>query len=583
MRNRRRRLLKIGLVTTILIIAGVLTFFVLWNRHHQKLFDVGSDIDSFLATYSKDFKSMSHSLLLTSYGEESDVNFFSYLGEPQNIAGASKIRFLAETSGSRASVSEQIKNYFNSVEKIDNAKFKLNRIYGFSEGESADIRIRFQVWGLLKTGEGFYDSGLFAVTLGKDGEGFWEIRSQDVEDAYRITKPSNTYFTDVTSDSGFHSELGSIKELDAMFAGFKFSVHSRLARGMAVADVNGDGSPDILLSGVKRAALYINDGEGHFTDVGVEWGLGPEQSSFSIFPLLVDFDNDGAVDLLLLRQFNESKVFRNEGNRFTDVSGTSSLEISKHAMTACAADYDNDGNIDLFIGSYGNTKEDVPETVVRSRNGQPSHLYRNRGNWTFEDVTKQSGIDHTGWALASAFYDLNEDGRPDIYIANDFGYNCFYSNNGDGTFTDDTWKTGTHDIGSTMNVSLLDYDGDGRLDIYTSGIASNTVWFQGPGMNYILSRFLTTPATFRQTCATFWDLGTNVSWAELDRIGYKVNNGNSLMRNLGGGRYSHVENETACAWAEWAWGAAPGDFDCDGYEDIFVANGFITAPDTKDF
>jgi hypothetical protein len=583
MRNRRRRFLRAGLITTALAFAGAVTLFVIWNSQHRKLLDVGSDIDSFLATYSKDFKSMSQSLLLTSYGEGSNVNFFSQLGEPENIAGARKISFLSAPSGARATVPEQLRSYFDPVEKIDNAKFKLNRLYDFSEGESATIRIRFQVWGLLKTGEGFYDSGLVAATLGKDEEGSWEIKSQDVENAYRVTRPPNTYFTDVTAESGLDSKLGSIRELDEMFAGFKFSVHSRLARGMAVADVNGDGSLDILLSGVKRAALYINDGKGHFTDAGVEWGLSPDQSSFSIFPLFVDFDNDGAVDLLLLRQFNESKVFRNEGGRFKDVSGASGLQISQHAMTACAADYDNDGNIDLFIGSYGKTMDDVPETVVRSRNGQPSHLYRNRGDLTFEDVTNQAGIDHTGWALASAFYDLNDDGRPDIYVANDFGYNCFYSNNGDGTFTDDTWNTGTHDIGSSMNVSLLDYDGDGRLDIYTSGIASNTVWFQGPGMNYILSRFLTTPSTCGQTCATFLDLGANVSLAELNRIGYKVNNGNSLMRNLGGGKYAHVENEAGCAWAEWAWGAAPGDFDCDGNEDIFAANGFITTPDTKDF
>ncbi|HET9532118.1 MAG TPA: VCBS repeat-containing protein, partial [Blastocatellia bacterium] len=436
MKTRRRRLLRAGLATLALAIAGSLTLFAAWNRHHEKLFEVGSEIDTFLATYSKDFKAMSQALLLTSYAEGADVNFFSQLGEPESMAGAKKIVFQTVPAEARVPVPHQVRSYFNSVEKIDNAKFKLNRLYDFSEGESADIRIRFQVWGLLKTGEGFYDSGLLAATLGKGEEGSWEIRSQEVEDAYRITRPSNTYFTDVTAESGFHSAPGSIRQLDQMFADFKFSVHSRLPRGMGVADVNGDGTLDILLSGVKRAALYINDGAGRFTDASVEWGLGPEESSFSIFPLFVDFDNDGAVDLLLLRQFEKSRLFRNEGGRFKDVSDASGLQISEHAMTASAADYDDDGNIDLFIGSYGNTKEDVPETVVRSRNGQPSHLYRNRGDWTFEEVTKRAGIDHTGWTLASAFYDLNEDGRPDIYVANDFGYNCFYSNNGDGTFTD---------------------------------------------------------------------------------------------------------------------------------------------------
>jgi hypothetical protein len=583
MAKRRGRLMQAAIITVVVIVAASAFGYYFWNRHYQKLLNVGSEIDSFLSTYSKDVKSMSQSLVLSSYSDAARADFISRMDAPQEIDGAKKIAFLAEPAEARPPLPEQLRSYFDTIARIDNAKFKLNRVYDFSEGKSANIRIRFQVWGQLKSGEGFYDSGLLAVTLDTDQEGSWEIKSQDIESAWRITRPSNTYFTEVTAESGLNERLGSIQDIDKLYKDHKFSVHSRLGRGMAVGDVNGDGYPDILLTGIQRAALYINDGKGHFTDAALDWGLGPEQTRLSIIPLLVDFDNDGMVDLLLLRQFEKSKLFRNEGKRFKDVSESCGLEIDSEAMTACAADYDNDGNIDLFIGSYGNTLDDVPETIVRSRNGRPSHLYRNRGDWTFEDVTRQAGINETGWALASTFYDLDGDGKPDIYVGNDFGYNCFYKNNGDGTFTDNTWKAGTHDIGSTMNVSLLDYDGDGKLDIYTTGIAANTVWFQGPGMNYILGRFLTTPSTFKQTFATFVDLGTHVKLAELNELGFKVNNGDSLMRNLGDGKYTHVENQTGSAWAEWAWGAATGDFDCDGNTDIYVANGFITSPDTKDF
>ena len=581
MKVKYRRLLKIGLSAVVLLVSGAMAFYYVYDKRYQRLLNRGSDLDSFFSTYSKDFKAMSQSLLLSSYDDSGEINFFVKLDSPINIDGAKKMVYIR--SDARPSVSEQVKNYFDQVAKIDNAKFKLNRLYDFSKDSSVSIRVRFQVWGALKSGEGFYDSGLLTMSLRKGYDATWEITSQDIENAYRISKPSETYFADVTTESGLDLKLGSIKELDDRFAEHKFGVFARLGRGMAVSDVNRDGYPDIFLSGVHRAALYINDGKGHFRDAAAEWGLTPELSSFSTFPLVVDFDNDGDVDLLLLRLFDGSRLLRNEGKRFKDVTSDCGLEISPHAMTACAADYDGDGNIDLFIGSYGNTKDDVPETVVRSRNGQPAHLYRDHGDWKFEDVSERAGIHATGWSLVCTFYDLTGDGKPDIYIGNDFGYNSFYGNNGDGTFTDKTWDTGTHDIGSAMNVSLLDYDGDGNLDIYTSGIASNTVWFQGPGMNYILSRFLTTPATFNQTLSTFIDLGMHAPWSELNELGYKVNNGNSLMQNVGADRYAHKENESECAWAEWAWGATAEDFDCDGNTDIYVANGFITSPDTKDF
>jgi len=593
-----RRILKALLAVMAVIIASAGLYLHSWNTRYAQLLDFGSEIDAFLGTYSKDFISMNQKMVLSSYEEGGSIDFFSLQADPEYIDGVKKISYLQpsglppsglpswglKSSGApESSLADEVKVYFDQLETVSNAKFKLNRIYDYTIGKNAKIRTRFQVWGKLKDGSGFYDSGLIAMELVKSSGGDWGITGQRLEDGQRIVRPKETYFSEATQQSLITVRPGSVAKLNELVKDYRFSIISRLCRGAAVADVNGDGFPDILLTGIDGAALFINDGLGHFTDRSEEWGLTAGQTSFGFFPLFADVDNDGRPDLLLLRQFGSSKLFRNDGCRFVDVTDHAGLRISPYAMTASFGDYDNDGNLDLFIGSYGDTKNDVPETVVRSRNGQPAQLFHNLGGLRFEDATSKAGINHTGWALASTFYDLDGNGTPDIYVADDFGYSCLYTNNGDGTFSDSTWKLGTHNFSSDMNVSLLDYDGDGRLDLYTTGIAANTVWFQGPGMNYILGRFLTNPSTFRQTLATFVDLGTHASISELNQIGYKVNNGNSLMKRELNGQYKHVEEETGTAWAEWAFGADVGDFDNDGNTDIFVANGFITSPDTKDF
>ncbi|HVF91763.1 MAG TPA: VCBS repeat-containing protein [Blastocatellia bacterium] len=579
--RRRFAFLFFSLVAATLL-GGVLAFKA-WNAGYAEMLDVGSDIDSALSSYSKDFKSKSLPLLKSFYREDASGTFLSHPSAAEETSGVKKISYLRAPDGAPGQLNEQVERYFDQVEAIDNAKFKLNRLYDYSPGKSADVRLRFQVWGKLKSGDGFYDYGLLATRLGKDSEGNWEITSQDVEEAYRILRPEKKFFTDATKESGLEFSFGSIQETNELVKDYKFSIINRLSRGSGVADVDSDGDSDLFITGVRRAGLFINDGRGQFTDATAKWGLDEEGTSYSSFPLFADIDNDGDPDLLLLRSFSESKVFRNDNGRFTDATAESELKISPYAMTASFGDYDADGYLDLFVGSYGDTKNDVPETVVRSRNGQRAQLFRNRGDWTFEDVTVKAGIDHTGWALACSFFDLNGDNAPDIYIANDFGYNCVYKNNRDGTFTDGTWEFGTHDIGSSMNISLLDYNGDGKLDLYTSGIASNTVWFQGPGMTNILGRFITNPSTFAQTFRTFVDLGIHVDLNELDQIGYKVNGGNSLIENQGNGHFRHVKQDLGSAWAEWSWGAAAGDFDNDCDTDLYVANGFITAPDTKDF
>src|SRR4029077_2684346 len=116
--------------------------------------------------------------------------------------GAGKISYQPLPEGMPPAAPEQIRHYFENIAEIEDARFKLNRLYDYQLGKSARIRTRFQVWGRLKDGTGFYDSGLLAMQLGKDRDGSWEITSQEVINAQRSLKPLKPLFRDVTRESG---------------------------------------------------------------------------------------------------------------------------------------------------------------------------------------------------------------------------------------------------------------------------------------------------------------------------------------------------------------------------------------------
>ena len=286
-------------------------------------------------------------------------------------------------------------------------------------------------------------------------------------------------FVEITQQAGIH-----FMHNNGAF-GKKYLPES-IGSGCAFLDFNNDGRQDILLinsmgwPGHKQSstpmALYRNDGNNRFTDVTKEAGLAME--FFGLGTAIADYDNDGYADIFV-SCLGSDHLFHNNGNgTFTDVSKTAGIEDSDLGTSATWFDYDKDGFVDLFVCNYvkwsietdlfctldgTNKSYCTPESYP----GESSRLYRNRDDGTFEDVTRKAGLeDPTSKALGVVAFDYNQDGWPDLFVANDTQPNKLYQNNGNGTFTEKGVMAGVafSEAGMAragMGVDAADYDGSG--------------------------------------------------------------------------------------------------------------------------
>jgi hypothetical protein len=318
-----------------------------------------------------------------------------------------------------------------------------------------------------------------------------------------------------------------------------------LGAGGAVGDVNNDGLLDIYMTNSLRGkpnALFINKGGMKFEEHAADYGVADvnDDHDYSMMSLLVDLDNDGWKDLVVVRS-GRSLIYRNvHGERFELVKDALiDAPSPRNPVSVVAFDYDRDGLLDLYFGCYF---PDVDLTQVKggkgllhdswesARNGGTNFLMKNLGNFKFVDRTKESGLGDTGWTLAVGVGDLDKDGWPDLYIANDFGTDKVYRNNGDGTFTDVSLKAIGIDTKKGMNADLGDFDNDGFLDIYVTNITE----------------------PFLHEC-------------------------NMLWHNNGDMTFTDVASDLGVCDTKWGWGAKFFDYDNDGFLDLYVMNGFISA------
>ncbi len=230
-------------------------------------------------------------------------------------------------------------------------------------------------------------------------------------------------------------------------------------RGTAVFDLDGDGYLDVVVaSNHGGISVYRNNGDGTFRDASVGSGLEHCYDTFAIG--VGDYNNDGWDDLYITRLGfypGESQLFRNNGDgTFTDVSKEAGVGNWGAVFTAVWADYDCDGRLDLFIsGNQGKLFEP----------NLSNHLFHNNGDGTFADVTKQAGISAVSPTIGCSWGDYNNDGYPDLFLSSAIGRAQLYRNNGDGTFTDVSREAGIDEISLGFISLWCDYDNDGWLDL----------------------------------------------------------------------------------------------------------------------
>lgn len=312
----------------------------------------------------------------------------------------------------------------------------------------------------------------------------------------------------------------------------------------AVGDYDNDGYDDVFVTDSNTGTLnhlYHNNGNMTFTDVAVKAGVagGNDPGSIVADALWFDYDNDGRQDLMVVR-FGTPLLYHNEGNgTFKDVSAGSGLNKFGNTIAAIIFDYDNDGYLDILLGNYFKPANLIelkdphvlPNNLDDATNGGGVTLWRNTGKGTFEEVTDKAGLGKVnGWTLDVGNGDLNNDGLQDLYIACDYGTDHMFLNNGDGTFRDVTEKAIGWDTKKGMNVDIADYDNDGWMDVYITNITDE----------------------YMKEC-------------------------NMLWHNNADGTFTDVSKETGTCDTGWGWAAKFGDFDNDGWQDLFVVNGLRSA------
>ena len=325
-----------------------------------------------------------------------------------------------------------------------------------------------------------------------------------------------------------------------------------LGASVSVADFDGDGRPDIYFTNSRFGepnALYHNNGDGTFEDVAASAGLADLNrpgEGVSMGAVWGDFDNDGREDVLVYR-YGYLALFRNvDGRHFEDVTVKAGLRRWVNSNGAIWIDYDRDGLLDLYVTAYFRSDIDLWHLATTkimhnsfefATNGGKNLLFHNLGNGKFEDVTDRMGVGSTRWTMAAAAADFNGDGWPDIYLANDYGPEELYLNDHGRRFV--LTKAGLEsDSKSGMAVALGDAYNRGRLDAFVTNISERGYLFQ--------------------------------------------NNNLRLNEMPEAGRFRNVA-EGEIADAGWAWGAQFGDLNNDGANELFVANGFISADRGKSY
>lgn len=498
----------------------------------------------------------------------------------------------------------------DQVSLLEHARFTLLD-GGHTDGDPLRFQSRVGIEALarMKSGEWRSFEGRLGVTWerrGTAGEqvGEWQITGWRTEEMHFNGSPSRLFVEALDAAVRSPLELEGLRRSQHYAAtvqyyrdGMKKLPHPYFApisvnqkEGIAIADVNGDGWDDIYITvRLGKNQLLINHGDGTFTEEAARYHLDlPGHTTCAIF---ADFDNDGDLDVMLGRSLLRTTYLENRGGWYFQHPIPNYMPMAVISMAA--ADYNGDGLLDIYLctyrpaapagsgmaGGYAQVAKegdfDWPDEFfsaeqarefrrrlaehrqqhgasVLDQLGPPNMLLVNRGKGRFEPAPENSTVALWRNSLQATWCDYNGDGRPDLYIPNDWGMNVLFRNDGPAGFTDVTADMGLTFFGFSMGASFGDYDNDGRDDLYVSNMYSEAG-------RRITSRLPGVDRLFRESAT-----------------------GNFLYHAGKDGRFSQVAGLQAPAMtvmkAGWSWGGCFADFDNDAYLDLYVLNGYFTAP-----
>jgi len=452
-------------------------------------------------------------------------------------------------------------SFLDHFSEIEDARFKVKEAnfdpnaqaeHGAKEptaivGASGKARIAFYVIGRDSDGKREWARGAFMTNVRYAANKHWQFDTFDLL-SFDSMIASVDLFSEVAVPAGVGASLPAFGTPEN--GGFVW-------HGAAAADFNGDGWMDLIATAPNQNLLYLNDGKGRFTDASAETGV--KTLATGVAPLVLDYDNDGDVDIFISsvgQQILLENRLKQEGElRFVDISLESGVAKSAIGFSAVAGDVNGDKRLDIYVTSYNRYGQVTPDSWFRATNGTPNLLFVSQPDGTFREEAAKWGVDDKRWSYAAEFADFNADGKLDLFVANDFGEKAMYINKGD-KFVDEAKERGALDPGNGMGVSFGDYNNDGLLDIHASNMSSTAG-------NRILTRL------FPNSSAK-------------DNVLKKLAAGNDLFENTGDGKFRDVTAEVGGFSGGWAWGGGFIDIDNDGWEDIYTPNGFISGKSMKD-
>ncbi|MEY4384392.1 MAG: putative adhesin, partial [Bacteroidota bacterium] len=345
--------------------------------------------------------------------------------------------------------------------------------------------------------------------------------------------------------------------------------------GVALGDINNDGLVDIYFtSNQGKNKLYLNKGSNKFEDISVKAGV-EGQSDWNTGSIMADVNGDGYLDIYVCAvvgingfEGHNELYINNKDNTFTESASAYGLDIDNYSTSAAFLDYDNDGDLDMYLLNHAvHSEASYGKADIRNKRSYEcgDKLFQNN-NGHFDDVSEKAGIfgGANGYGLGIAVSDFNLDGNPDIYVCNDFHEDdYYYLNNGDGTFTESMKNYFGHTSRFSMGVDAADINHDGFPDLMTLDMLpeNETVLKSSAG-----------------------DDNPQMLKYRTEKLGYHYQyTRNMLQMNQGGKHFTEMALLSGVAATDWSWSTLFADYDQDGEQDIFVCNGIPKRPNDLDY